>query len=53
MKYKVTAVRMRLDGCVLMKNISCEVNNLEGLRQFYKERYGAKSVMFTYDSNEV
>lgn len=49
MKYRVIAVRMKLGTCILTQSICCEVNNLAGLRQFYKEHYGAKSVMFTYE----
>lgn len=49
MKYRVIAVRMKLGSCILKRTVSCEVNNLAGLRKFYKENYGADSVMFTYE----
>lgn len=53
MKYNLIAVRIRLDDGMLITNrLSCQTNSLDNLRRLYKDRYGAKSIMFTYEEYE-
>lgn len=53
MKYNLKSVRIRLDNGVLITNrLNCQTNSLEGLRRMYKDRYGASSIMFTYETHE-
>lgn len=53
MKYNLKFVRIRLDNGVLITNrLNCKTNSLESLRRMYKDRYGASSIMFTYETRE-